>query len=62
MEVVWRKSTHSGGGDGGGGGDCVEVAELGAFVGVRDSKAVERGHLSIDRASLLVLVQEIKVS
>ncbi|EST39335.1 hypothetical protein N566_02475 [Streptomycetaceae bacterium MP113-05] len=30
----WRKSSYSGSQ----GGDCVEVAELGAEVGVRDSK------------------------
>ena len=31
----WRKSSRSGGGNG---GSCVEVACLGAVVGVRDSK------------------------
>ncbi|MEV4754281.1 DUF397 domain-containing protein [Micromonospora sp. NPDC049559] len=31
----WRKSTRS---SGGGNGDCVEVAQLPAAVGVRDSK------------------------
>lgn len=30
----WRKSSHSGSE----GGDCVEVADLGAHVAVRDSK------------------------
>nr|WP_026413591.1 DUF397 domain-containing protein [Actinomadura oligospora] len=62
MKIVWRKSSYSGGGTGGGGGDCVEVADLGGAVGVRDSKAPDGGHLSIDRASLLALVQEFKGS
>jgi hypothetical protein len=31
--VTWRKSTRSNGS-----GDCVEVADLGGVVGVRDSK------------------------
>jgi hypothetical protein len=31
--AVWRKSTHSGGN-----GSCLEVADLGAAVAIRDSK------------------------
>lgn len=31
--VTWRKSSHSSGN-----GECVEVANLGASIGVRDSK------------------------
>ncbi|MBO4204733.1 DUF397 domain-containing protein [Micromonospora echinofusca] len=34
-DVVWRKSTRS---SGGGNGDCVEVADAGEVVAVRDSK------------------------
>ena len=34
FQARWRKSSYSGSQ----GGDCVEVAELGAEVGVRDSK------------------------
>ncbi|MFJ8966648.1 DUF397 domain-containing protein [Lentzea sp. NPDC102401] len=36
----WRKSSRSGSSNGGGGTNCVEVAVLGARVGVRDSKNV----------------------
>ncbi|MFF5258170.1 DUF397 domain-containing protein [Actinomadura viridis] len=41
--ATWRKSSRSNGA----GGDCVEVADLGASVGVRDSKAPNAGHLSL---------------
>lgn len=41
--AVWRKSSRSGGG--GGGDNCVEVAVVGAVVGVRDSKNVAGGLL-----------------
>ncbi|WP_026413590.1 DUF397 domain-containing protein [Actinomadura oligospora] len=60
MEVVWRKSSYFGAGSSG--GDCVEVAELGACVGVRDSKAPECGHLSISRESLVTLIGQIKTN
>ncbi|MFC5183257.1 DUF397 domain-containing protein [Actinomadura harenae] len=60
VKIVWRKSTHSGAGSSG--GDCLEVADLGISVGVRDSKAPQSGHLSISRASLMTLLQEIRSS
>ncbi|MGB3438932.1 MAG: DUF397 domain-containing protein [Actinophytocola sp.] len=41
--AVWRKSSRSGGG--GGGDNCVEVAFVGAAVGVRDSKNTGAGRL-----------------
>ncbi|MBA8948828.1 hypothetical protein HNR61_000426 [Actinomadura namibiensis] len=54
--ATWRKSSRSNDT----GGECVEVADLGAAVGVRDSKAPAAGHLCVDRASLRVLVSRIK--
>ncbi|GAA1535126.1 hypothetical protein GCM10009678_16900 [Actinomadura kijaniata] len=54
--ATWRKSSHSDDL----GGNCVELANLGDAVGVRDSKAPDAGHLSVDRASLLALVSRIK--
>ncbi|WP_344955889.1 DUF397 domain-containing protein [Actinomadura miaoliensis] len=39
--ATWRKSSRSNGA----GGDCVEVANLVANIGVRDSKAPDSGHL-----------------
>ncbi|MFA1550995.1 DUF397 domain-containing protein [Actinomadura chokoriensis] len=38
----WRKSGRSSGN-----GQCVEVADLGADIGVRDSKAPDAGHLTL---------------
>ncbi|MEV4254442.1 DUF397 domain-containing protein [Spirillospora sp. NPDC049652] len=60
MKIVWRKSSYSGGGTGGGGGDCVELADLGGAVGVRDSKAPKDGHLSFGRESLAALIRQIR--
>ena len=47
----WRKSSYSGGAN-----DCVEVAELGAYVAVRDSKRVELRPLVFGWGSMRVLV------
>ncbi|XVQ09967.1 DUF397 domain-containing protein [Spirillospora sp. CA-255316] len=52
----WRKSSRSNTQ----GNECVEVAELDAAVGVRDSKAPEVGHLTLDAASFAALVGRIK--
>ncbi|GAA2630000.1 DUF397 domain-containing protein [Actinomadura fulvescens] len=49
--IEWRKSSHSNTQ----GGDCVELADLGEAVGVRDSKNPDAGHLVIDRAALRAL-------
>jgi hypothetical protein len=38
--AAWRKSTYSGNG-----GDCVEVADVGPAIAVRDSKDPEGPHL-----------------
>ncbi|GAA0423976.1 DUF397 domain-containing protein [Streptomyces luteireticuli] len=43
---VWRKSTHSNGG-----GSCVEFAELGGQIGVRDSKVKAGPALSVPVAA-----------
>ncbi|MFI0443921.1 DUF397 domain-containing protein [Actinomadura sp. 6N118] len=53
---VWRKASKSNDS----GGACVEVADLGKAVGVRDSKNPDGGHLVVDRASLRALVARIK--
>ncbi|WP_436774698.1 DUF397 domain-containing protein [Yinghuangia sp. YIM S09857] len=44
-DVIWRKSSYSSNNDY---GECVEVAAPAPdFCAVRDSKAIERGHLHL---------------
>ncbi|MGP4083725.1 DUF397 domain-containing protein [Streptomyces sp. KR55] len=47
----WRKSSYSGGAN-----DCVEIAELGKRVAVRDSKDVGLRPLLFSRAAVRALV------
>lgn len=54
---AWRKSSHS---ETSGATDCVEVASLGAAVGIRDSKNAEAGHLTVSRRGLARLVALVK--
>lgn len=49
----WRKSSHSDPS----GPECVELAELGDHIGVRDSKSPEVGHLRVSRAELASLLR-----
>lgn len=53
---LWRKSSYSGGEA----GQCVEVAALGAAVGIRDSKSPSAPHLAVARGDLAALVSRIK--
>lgn len=52
----WRKSSYSGGET----GQCVEVAQAPALVGIRDSKNPEGGHLALDRAAFGGLLARVK--
>ncbi|MDB4873504.1 MAG: putative regulator [Gemmatimonadales bacterium] len=54
--AVWRKSARSGST----GGECVEVARLGQYQAVRDSKAPHGGNLLIDSASWTVFITRVK--
>ncbi|WP_067482687.1 DUF397 domain-containing protein [Actinomadura hibisca] len=54
--IRWRKASASGND----GGHCVELADLGLSVGVRDSKAPDAGHLTLDRGTLAALVEAVK--
>ncbi|MGI5415828.1 DUF397 domain-containing protein [Actinomadura luteofluorescens] len=56
MNVQWRKSSHSGGN----GGECVEVADLGGVVGLRDSKDPAGGHLAVTPECFKGLIAELK--
>lgn len=51
----WRKSTFSGTGS-----DCVELADFGDTVGVRDSKDPDGGTLTFSRSEIAALVKGIK--
>ncbi|KOU18576.1 toxin [Streptomyces sp. WM6372] len=44
VEVAWHKSSYSDSSDG---NDCVEVATTAGAVLVRDSKDIERPHLTV---------------
>ena len=54
--ATWRKSTHSNGA----GGNCVEVADLTAKIGVRDSKAPDAGHLAFTAGEWREFVAEVR--
>lgn len=58
--TIWRKSSYSG--ESGGGGACVELANLGTSVGVRDSKNPRAGHLTLTRTNLHQLTKAIRDS
>ncbi|GAA0594039.1 DUF397 domain-containing protein [Actinomadura livida] len=50
----WRKSDRSGS------GNCVEVADLRAGVGVRDGKVPDTGHLVVTREAWTAFVAEVQ--
>ncbi|MEU8567777.1 DUF397 domain-containing protein [Streptomyces pathocidini] len=52
--VRWRKSSYSGGAN-----DCVEIADLGSCIEVRDSKSPQQ-QLVFERAAICVLVGAIR--
>ncbi|MFD5481144.1 DUF397 domain-containing protein [Streptomyces hawaiiensis] len=52
----WRKSSYSGNT----GGDCVEVADLGVRVAVRDSKDPEVGTLTLSPQAYAAFVAHVK--
>ncbi|NUU25798.1 MAG: DUF397 domain-containing protein [Streptomycetaceae bacterium] len=53
----WLKSSYSSSG----GGNCVETAALSAdSIGVRDSKDVNRGHLTVASAAWSALTEAVK--
>ncbi|QXJ23298.1 DUF397 domain-containing protein [Actinomadura graeca] len=52
----WRKSTYSGGEA----AQCVEMASVRNRVGIRDTKDLRSGHLTVEREALAALVGRIK--
>jgi len=55
--AIWRESSYSSGGTS---GECVEVARLGAVIGVRDSKAPGAGHLTLSGNTFAEFVARVK--
>ncbi|RAY15587.1 DUF397 domain-containing protein [Actinomadura craniellae] len=53
----WRKSTRSGGTDD---SACVEVADLGEAIGVRDSKDPEGPKLALPAESFTAFLSRVK--
>lgn len=47
QKARWRKSSYSGGAN-----DCVEIADLGAYAAVRDSKDLELSPVILSRSAL----------
>lgn len=54
-DARWRKSSYSGGAN-----DCVEIAELGEVVALRDSKDIDRRPVLLSKAAMRALVSEIE--
>ncbi|MGI5436666.1 DUF397 domain-containing protein [Streptomyces shenzhenensis] len=54
--VTWRKSSYSSTN----GGDCVEVADLGGQVAVRDSKDPEAGGFAVEPGAWTAFVHDLK--
>ncbi|MEU0334702.1 DUF397 domain-containing protein [Streptomyces sp. NPDC006193] len=55
----WKKSSFSGGGEG---NDCVEVAQLGTRIGIRDSKVPARGALTFPVSAFGAFLRAVKES
>jgi len=53
--ATWRKSSYSGGGN-----QCVEVADLGATIAVRDSKNPSAGHLAFGTGDWQAFLEDAK--
>ncbi|SNS52767.1 protein of unknown function [Actinomadura meyerae] len=56
LKATWRKSTHSSNQ----GDDCVELADLGEVVGLRDSKDPDGPKLVMRRAEFSALLTSLK--
>lgn len=56
IDRTWRKSSFSGAN----GGDCVEIADLGATVLVRNSKRPDAGAITFGRSQLAAFIEGCK--
>lgn len=55
LNATWRKSTHSTAN-----GTCVEVAVVEPVVGVRDSKKIDAGHLTVPAAEWATFLAAVR--
>ncbi|MFD0211085.1 DUF397 domain-containing protein [Streptomyces hirsutus] len=53
----WRKSSYSGGGEG---NDCVEIADLGGHIAIRDSKHLSRASFSVPAPAFAAFIGVLK--
>lgn len=58
IRARWRKSSYSNGT----GGECVEVAHLGAAVGVRDSTRLDKPHIAVRRSAWSEFVSSLRAT
>ncbi|MFG2790526.1 DUF397 domain-containing protein [Streptomyces sp. NPDC048419] len=56
---TWRKSSYSGGGEG---NACVEIANRLTHVAIRDSKAPDKGILSLPTTSFTAFIDALKAT
>jgi hypothetical protein len=57
-DAAWRKSSYSGGNEGG--SNCVEVADTGNLIAVRDSKNPSRDALKFSAAQWRAFVATVQ--
>ncbi|MFJ2760678.1 DUF397 domain-containing protein [Streptomyces prasinus] len=53
----WRKSSYSGGGEG---NDCLEIADLGGRIAIRDSKRLSCASFSIPTPAFTAFVGALR--
>ncbi|TDB78718.1 DUF397 domain-containing protein [Actinomadura sp. KC216] len=56
--ITWRKASHSESTSTQ--SDCVEVADLGTSIGIRDSKAPEAPHITLTPVAFATLLTQAK--
>jgi hypothetical protein len=56
--IQWRKSSYSGSTSTQ--SDCIEVADLGPKIGIRDSKAPHTPHLALTPEAFATLITQVK--
>ncbi|WP_339154468.1 DUF397 domain-containing protein [Actinomadura luteofluorescens] len=55
LPTPWRKSSYSGSNE----GNCVEIADLNNHIGIRDSKNLTAGHLTLTREAFTTLLTHL---